>query len=245
MTAFWKLTWTELKLQLREPLGAFFTLIFPLMLMILFGSIFGNESSQVLGGYGQIDLSVPGYIGMIVGTIGMLGLPISLASYREQGILRRFRATALRPTIILWSQVAVSLLLTALSVTLLVVAGRLLFNLRLPTATLALIPAILLGAFSFFGVGFVLAGVMPTARTAQAVGMALFFPMLFLSGAAIPRHIMPEIIQRIADFLPLTHVVKVMEGLWLYGEWNMVSLVVVAALLVAGLFISRYTFRWE
>jgi ABC-2 type transport system permease protein len=114
-----------------------------------------------------------------------------------------------------------------------------------PTGSAILIPAILLSAFSFFAVGFVLAGVLPTARTAQAVGMAVLYPMLFLSGAAMPRFLMPESVQQVAELLPLTHVVILMEDLWLEGTWNLTSLAVVLALLAAGLVISRFTFRWE
>lgn len=240
-----KLTWTELKLQLREPLATFFTLIFPLMLLIVFGSIFGNEPEAFLGGFGQVDLSLPGYIGLIIGTVGLLSIPLTLANYREQGILRRYQATPLRPSTVLWAQVAVNVLMTALGIAILVVAGRLLFDLRPPTLTLAMIPAIALAAFSFFAIGFMMAGVMPTPRSAQAAGMALLYPMLFLSGAAMPRQIMPETMQRIAEFLPLTHVVILLEDLWFAGDWNPISLGVLALMLLAGLVITRYTFRWE
>lgn len=245
MKPFLKMTWTELKLTLREPVGAFFTLAFPVMLMALFGAIFGNEPNAFFGGYGQVDLSVPGYIGMIIGTIGMLGLPITLANYRDQGILRRYRATPLRPSTILWSQVAVNVIMAALGVSLLLIVGTLFYGLRIPHATAAIIPAILVAAFSFFAIGFVMAGLMPTARTAQAVGMALFYPMLFLSGAAMPRSIMPETVQRVAEFLPLTHVVILLEDLWLSGVWNMTSLAVIVGLLLVGLAVSARTFRWE
>jgi ABC-2 type transport system permease protein len=245
MQTFLKMTWTELKLQLREPIATFFTLAFPLMLLVLFGSIYGNEPTEFLDGYGQVDLSVPGYIGMVIGTIGMLNLPITLATYRENGILRRYRATPLPSRIVLWSQVIVNVVMTGLSVLILFVAGRLLYDLRLPSALLPMVPAILLGGLSFLAVGFVLAGLMPTPRTAQAVGMALFFPMLFLSGAAMPRQIMPETVRQVAEFLPLTHVVKLLEDLWFEGAWNQTSLLVVIGLLIAGLVVSRYTFRWE
>lgn len=125
MKPFLKLTYAELKLQLREPVGAFFTLAFPVMLMVLFGAIFGNEPDPSLGGYGQVDLSVPGYIGMIIGTIGMLGIPITLSNYREQGILRRLRATPVQSSAILWSQVAVQVVMTAVGVLLLMMVGTL------------------------------------------------------------------------------------------------------------------------
>lgn len=245
MNAFGKMTWIELKLTLREPIGTFFTLIFPVMLLVLFGSIYGNEPNVSLDGHGQVDLSVPGYIGMIVGTVGMLSIPITLATYREQGVLRRYRTTPVPSAVVLWSQVAVNVLMTLLGITLLIIVAGLFYDLHIPHATLAIVLAILLSAFSFFAVGFVLAGVMPTPRTAQAVGMALFYPMLFLSGAAMPRQIMPATIQRLADYLPLTHVVKLLEGLWFDGTWNRVSLTVILGLLVLGLVISRRTFRWE
>ena len=221
MKPFLKLTYTELKLQLREPVGLFFTLAFPVMLMALFGVIFGNEAEEFLGGYGQVDLSVPGYIGMIIGTVGLLGIPITMSTYREQGILRRLRATPLQSGSVLWSQVAAQVLLAGAGVVLLIITGLAVFDLRIPDANAAVIPAILLGAFSFFALGFVLAGLMPTARTAQAVGMAIFYPMLFLSGAAMPRFIMPEFVQQIAEVLPLTHVVVLIEDLWLHGTWNL------------------------
>ena len=245
MKPFLKLTYSELKLQLREPVGVFFTLAFPVMLMVLFGSIYGNEADSFLNGYGQVDLSVPGYIGMIIGTIGMLGIPITLSNYRQQGILRRFRATPLQSSSVLWSQVAVQVLMTAVGVALLLIVGRLFYNLRIPTGNALIVPAILLSAFSFFAIGFVLAGVMPTPRTAQAVGMAIFYPMLFLSGAAMPRFIMPETVQTVAEFLPLTHVVILMEDLWFAGTWNLTSLAVITAVLIVGLVVSRFTFRWE
>ncbi len=240
-----KMTWTEFKLQLREPIGVFFTLAFPLMLLFIFGSIYGNEPNDFLGGYGSIDLSVPGYIGMIIGTIGMISLPITLANYREKGVLRRFRATPLASSTVLWSQVLVSLAMTGLGMLLLVSAGFLVYDLRIPEATLAIIPAALLGGLSFLALGFVLAGLLPTPRSAQAVSMALFYPMLFLSGAAGPREMMPESVQKVADFLPLTHVVKLLEGLWLEGTWNLTSLAFVSVMLLVCLVVSRRTFRWE
>lgn len=245
MKTLWKMIWTELKLQLREPVGVFFTLAFPLMLLFIFGSIYGNEPSDYLGGHGSIDISVPGYIGMIIGTIGMLSLPIALSTYREQGILRRLQATPLPSSIILWSQVAVNVIMTLLGASMLVIAGFIVYDLSVPQASLGLLLAVILSGFSFLAVGFVLAGVLPTARSAQAVGMALFYPMLFLSGAAMPRQVMPEGVQKFSELLPLTHVVKLLEGLWLDGVWNQTSLAVVVGLLMVCLVISRRTFRWE
>ena len=97
MRAFTKYTWTEIKLFLREPIGAFFTLAFPLMMLFLFGTIYGNEPSPYFNGYGTVDVSVPAYTSMIISTAGIMSLTITMSAYREKGILRRLRATPLRP----------------------------------------------------------------------------------------------------------------------------------------------------
>lgn len=245
MRAIVKLTASELRLQFREPMALIFTLAFPVFLMIVFGAIFGNDPNEAMAGYGQIDLSLPGYIGMIVGTVGMLGIPMTLANYRDNGVLRRLSASPVKPSWILWAQVVTQVVLSLLGIVILVVTGIVLFDVRLPAVGASLVPAAMLGGLSFFAIGFVLAGVLPNARTAQAVGMAIFYPMLFLSGAAMPRFLMPESVRRISEFMPLTHVVKLMEDLWIAGTLNLVSLTVLIALLIAGVILARTTFRWE
>lgn len=100
MTQARSMTKTELKLYLRDPMAVFFTLLFPLMMLFLFGSIFGNESDPDLGGRGSVDVSVPGYIAITIATNAIMGLPINLATYRAGGVLRRFRATPLAPSVV-------------------------------------------------------------------------------------------------------------------------------------------------
>ncbi len=247
MHGFWKLTWTELKLFVREPMAAFFTLVFPLMLLFVFGSIFGNEPTPFYGGYGSVDVSVPGYTAMIIATSGLLSLPIAMASYRERGILRRLSATPLRPQAVLGAQVIVLFLMTALGMILLVIAAELVYNLRFDGHILSVLAAFILSCLSFFALGFVLAGLLPTARTAQVVCMVLFYPMLFLSGAAMPREILPEGMQQFAQILPLSHVVTLLQGVWKGQPLDDHGLEagILAALLVAGILISAKTFRWD
>jgi ABC-2 type transport system permease protein len=245
MRAIIKMTWVEFKLFLREPVGAFFTLVFPLMLLFVFGSIFGNQPEAMMGGYGAVDVSTPAYIAMIVGTTGLLSAPISLVSYREQGVLRRFRATPLRPAAVIGAQVVMNFGMTALGVALLCAASSLVYGVRPPEDPLAVAAAFCLSIASFLSAGFILAALLPTARTAQIVGMAIFYPMLFLSGAGVPRQVMPETIQRISEFLPLTHVNILLSDLWFGRGWNAVSVAVLAALLAVGALVSARLFRWE
>ncbi len=239
--------WMDTKLFLREPVGAFFTLIFPLMFLFLFGSIYGNTPLKQLNGQGSVDISVPAYTAMIIGTTGLVGLPITMAAYRENGILRRLRTTPINPLVVLTSQVTVLFMMTTLGMILLIIAGKLVFHLRFEGNVLYVIGGFVLSSLSFFAIGFVLAGLMPTARTAQVVGMVILYPMLFLTGAGFPRELLPENILKISDFLPLTYVVTLLRGLWVGDPWSkhFSDVIVLAVILVAGVLISIKTFRWE
>ncbi|MDZ7372741.1 MAG: ABC transporter permease [candidate division KSB1 bacterium] len=247
MRGLWKMTWTECKLLMREPVVVFFTLIFPLMMLFLFGTIYGNKPNPMFGGYGSVDVSVPAYAAMIIATSSLLSLTIQIAAYREHGILRRFRATPLHPGTILAAQVIVIFVITTAGMVLLVVAGKLVYHMRFAGNWLLVLIAFVLSSTSFFGLGFVLASVLPTTRASQIVAMVLFYPMLFLSGATIPRELLPENLRRLAEALPLTHVVTLLRGLWVGDPLgrHVKEIAILVALLGAGAAVSSKTFRWE
>jgi ABC-2 type transport system permease protein len=100
------------------------------MLLILFGSIFGNEPNSGYGGYGTVDASVPAYSALIISMSAMLSLPITLANYRERGILRRYRATPVRPTTVLGAQLVMQFLMTLAGMGLLVLLGKVIYQMR-------------------------------------------------------------------------------------------------------------------
>jgi len=243
----WKMTVIETKLFLREPMAAFFTLAFPLMLLILFGAIYGNEPNELFGGKGTMDVSVPAYMAMIIGTVGLISIAIRVTTYREKGILRRFRSTPLRPYVILLDTVLANFAMTFLGTAILIIAAKLMYHLQFDGNALLFLAAFILSSLSFFSLGFVIASVASTTRVAQVAGMVLFYPMLFLSGAAIPLEIMPETIKKVAGYLPLTYVVDLLQGMW-FGEplsGYLTEVLVLVGTLIAGLLISALTFRWE
>jgi ABC-2 type transport system permease protein len=243
----WKMTVIETRLFLREPMAAFFTIAFPLMMLFLFGAIYGNEPAEIFGGKGTMDVSVPAYMAMIISTVGLLSLTISITSYREKGILRRFRSTPLRPYVILLDTVLVNFIMTLFGTALLILAAKLIYHLRFDGNVLLFLAAFTLSALSFFSLGFVIASLAPTARVAQVAGMVIFYPMLFLSGAAIPLEIMPDTIKKVSIFLPLTYVVELLKGMW-FGEslaGHLMAVLILVGILVAGILISVLTFRWE
>lgn len=247
MRSLCKLTWVEAKLFLREPIGAFFTLAFPVLLLLLFGSMYGNEPAALFGGRGTVDVSVPAYTAMIIGTAGLMSLPTSISTYRERGVLRRLRLTPVRAEAILVAQMLVAFCMTVLGMALLILTGRLVYGLRFSGNPLSVALAFVLGCLSFYALGFILGGVLPTARSTQVVAMAFFYPMLFLSGAGMPRELLPEGLRRFSLILPLTHVTTLLRGLWGGDPWSQhwLEVGVLAGILVVGTAVSARVFRWE
>ncbi len=247
MRGFRKLTLVNLKLYLREPIATFFTLAFPPLLVVLFGAMYGNDPSPMFGGYGSMDVAMPAYTAMILGTVGLLGVPITISGYRESGVLRRFQATPMRPLTYILADIVANLVTTLLGMMGLVIIGWLLYRVQFEGQVMAVILAVAFCGLAMFSIGYLIAGLAPGARTAQVIGMVIFYPMMFLSGASIPLEVMPETIQRIADFLPLTYVVRLLRGLWFgdaWGEHLLETAVLAGVLLVCTALAARF-FRWE
>lgn len=246
MSAFWKLAWVDSKMFLRNYVGAFFMFVFPGMMMALFGAMYGNQPTDFFGGFGAMDVTAPGYIAaLVVGTAAFMNLPAELANYRQQGILRRYRATPMRPVWVLGSQMVVTFGAALLGTVILVGVGLALYHLRLPHHPLQVFLGFVVTCLTLFPVGFLLASLMHTASAARAVGMVLYYPMLFLSGGTLPREAMPAAIQRVGDFLPLTYAVNLLKDLWFDRGWNLPALGVMLVVMLVCVVVSVKFFRWE
>jgi ABC-2 type transport system permease protein len=247
MNSLLRMTWMEAKLFLREPVGGFFTLVFPLMFLFLFGSISGNEPTPMFGGQRMIDTAIPTLTAMIIGTTGLMSTTITMATYRENGVLRRLRTTPVSPLVVLAAQVIVVFTMTGLGMLLLITAGKLIYHVRFEGNVFSVLAGFVLSSLSFFGIGFILAGTMPTARTAQIAGMVLLYPMMFLSGAFFPVGLLPAAVQKVSAFMPLTYVVNLLRGLWAGAPWgnHLLDAGLLAGMLLLGIIVSVKTFRWE
>ena len=246
MHSWLKLTWAETKLFLREP-GVYFTLLFPLALLFIFGSIYGNTPNAFLGGHGSLDFYMPAYIGMLIIATGFYSLPITIINYRERGILFRLQATPLRPLTILSAQISANFLMTTLSAIILVVAGRLFYNVHITGSIPNVLIAYVISILSLFALGFLMASIVPNSRVASIIGTLLFLSMFYLSGASVPLKIYPQAVQHIAEFLPLTHAIALMQDLWFGGSWldHRVDVLALLGLLSVSLLISAKLFRWR
>jgi ABC-2 type transport system permease protein len=247
MKSLLKMTWMEAKLFLREPASAFFTLVFPLIYLFMYGMISGNEPTPQFGGQRMIDASIPGLTAAIICITGLMSTTMTMSTYREKGILRRLRTTPVSPLVVLAAQVIVVFAMTALGMLLLVAAGMLVYHVRFEGNAFSLLAGFVLSSLSFFGLGFILAGIMPTVRSAWVVGMVLMYPMMFLSGAFFTVKLLPAAIQRVSAFLPLTYVVNLLGGLWTGQPWgdHLLDVGVLTGMLLLGIIISAKTFRWE
>jgi ABC-2 type transport system permease protein len=242
-----KLTVLEGKLFLRNYINVFFLLLFPSLILLLFGGMFGNEPAAIFGGYGTVDVSVPAYAGMIISVTGLMCLPLTLSEYREKKILKRFRATPLSPHYVIIAQIGVNLLMTVAGMLLLFITARIVFDLHFMGDFLPVVAVFLFSTLSIFSLGFLIAAVAPNMMAATAIAYLVYFPMLFLTGATIPIEMMPETMQKIAAVLPVTHVVKAMKAVWLGESIASVSnsLLLLAGITVVCFFLSFKLFRWE
>lgn len=177
--------------------------------------------------------------------MGLLSIPVSTATARERKILRRYQATPLRPLAYFAADVVVNYVVALIGLILLVIAATFVFDLRFGGNWFAVWAAFTLCVLAFSAAGYVVASLSPTGRIAQVVGQVLYLPMMFLSGATMPVQIMPDGLRAVSNWLPLTHVVKLLQDLWFGVGWNTTSLLVMGAMLVLGTAASMATFRWE
>jgi ABC-2 type transport system permease protein len=236
-----KLTWVEMKLFSREPITVIFSLAFPLVMLVVLAGVFGNEVDPDFRDAIPVDYYVPGYLAIVIASIGLIGLPVHLAAYRERGILRRFRASSVSPWSLFAAQVTVSFVIAAFGSVLLVVAAVVIYDAQLPESPARLLLAFVISTLSFVSLGFLIGTLLASARAAQAVGLLLFLPMWLLSGAGPPREVMGGAMRTISDVLPLTYVVTSLQDAWLgLGSSVIEILVLTGVILVAGALSVRF-----
>ena len=240
------MTWLELKLFVREPLTVIFTLAIPVILLFIMGGVFGNTPDpSVYRGAGPMNYYVASYIALTVASLGLVGLPVHLAAYRERGVLRRFRASSVGLRNILSSQAAVMFIMAIVGGILVVVLAALVYGIEVPASPLLALPAFILGTLCFASLGVMLGSVVPTSRAAQGVGVLLWFMMMILSGAGPPPEVLNEAMTWVARFLPLTHTIRLIQDPWLGFGWNMTETIIVVGITIGAALISLRFFRWE
>lgn len=219
LNGFWKLTWVETKIFMREPMGVIATLGMPVIIFIILGRSLGAGRPEATS-VEQTPFNVPILAALLIAVSAVISLVAIIAIYREGGILKRLRATPLSPVTILGAHVFVKLVFTVIGLGLMVLAGRQIIpgaiDVNMPSFTAAL----LLSTLSILSLGFVIASLVPTARFAQPVSAALLYPMIAVSGLFFPLEQLSRPLQLLALGLPTTHAVSLMQGIWGGAGWN-------------------------
>lgn len=241
-----RLTWLEIKIFLREPLGAIGTLLFPVLIFLLFARLGrgGGGDSRVPGFVGP---DLPIFVSIMIALGAVLSLTTVVAIYREGGILKRLRATPMRPHTILTAHVVVKMVFALATLIALIAAGRRVLPAQADAPLVSFGAAVLFSTLCILSIGFVLASVVPVARFAQPIGALVFYPMLGLCGLFFPIESLPPALRMVARALPLTHAVSLMKGVWRGDGWlahgtDVLALLVTMAICVA---LSARWFRWQ
>ncbi|GAA2515610.1 ABC transporter permease [Winogradskya humida] len=246
MSALSRLTVTETRLFLREPIVVFFAVAFAPILLIVLGLIPSmREPVPELGGLRMIDIYLPIVVSMGIALFSLSGLSQLFASYREKGVLRRLRTTPVRPVVLIGAQLLMATIMSVLTMLVILAIGRLAFDVRLPGQLTAYLIAYLLVALAMFAIGLLVAALAPSSKSASAIGSLVFFPLIFFAGLWLPREAMSGTLRTISDLTPLGAGVQSLQDATA-GQWPqpLHLAVLLAWTVVAGGLAARY-FRWE
>lgn len=242
------LTWLEIKIFVREPLGVIGTVGIPVLMFVVLGRIFARPAAAApRNAPDLVTTDLPVLAAILIALSAVLSLITIIAIYREGGILKRLRATPLRSHTILTAHVIVKLLFTAVTLVAMLLAGRRYYPANVDAPFLSFALALLFSTLSIISIGFLIASVVPTARFAQPVGTLILYPMLGVSGLFVPIASLPAPAQAVARIVPLTYVVSLLRGVWRGEGWapHIGDVAALALIFVICTALSARVFRWE
>ena len=193
----------DLKIFRRNPAALFFTAILPVIFLVLFVGIFGNQRLEEYGGARSATLQVPAFIALAVISAAFVSLAMGFTRMRENGVLKRVRATPVPAWIVFAGRIGTSIITAVLTTALLMLIGGLIFGVTLPTNALpGLLAALAVGTFAFCALGIAYTRVISSEEAAPALTNAVVLPLYFISGVFVPFRQLPEGLQRVAELLP-------------------------------------------
>lgn len=247
MRALFKLTQSEVRLFLREPVGAFFTLAFPGLCLLVLGTAipYFTQPLPELGGRRPIDIYVPVVLAMAIATVATVTLLASLSAARQKGVLRRLATTPVSPTKLVTAQLIVNVGALVVGSVLAFVTATIAYGVEPPRNVAGVGIAFLLGSACMCSVSILIASLTPSAGASSGIGSLVYFPMMFFAGVWTPGPSMPETARRIADFVPLGAASQSMQDSWA-GAWpSPLHLAVMGGLALVLTAAAARWFRWE
>jgi ABC-2 type transport system permease protein len=215
MSTALRLAALELRLLAREPVVAVSLIGFPAVTVLILAGVFGQSPDPDFGGIAPSDHYIAGYVGVVLASLGLITLPVRLATYRELGVTRRFRASGVSGPVMVASEIILGALLGTIAVTVVLAVGAAVYGLALPANPLAALGWYLVTLACFIAIGGALGSLLPSGRAANAIGNLIFVPMFLLGGGGPPRAVMTSAMQTISDALPLTHLIGGLRLSWL------------------------------
>ncbi len=231
-----------IRLVMRTKVALFFTFIFPLIFLLVYGGLFAHGNPRAVAYvFGPVlTLNIMGS--------GFWGLGLQSVTQRERGSLRRYRLAPLGSGSVVLSSLLANYLLQLPTVSLLAFCAVVFFHMPFNIGWPTLFVLVTVGAFAFAGFGLIIASLANTMQEAQVYNNVAWLTLLFLSGATIPLPLLPHWVQRLAAFLPATYLVSSFQAVMVRSEplsrhWaEMLSLLLSGTL---GLLLAWKLFRWE
>jgi ABC-2 type transport system permease protein len=246
----WRQIRAQNKLFLRNPFSAFFSLAFPLMFLLLFGSLNGGGRIPELGNIRFIQFLAPGMLAFAVISTCYTGLATGVAINRDEGVLKRVRGTPLPPTVYIAARILSAVWFSMASAVVMVAAAVLLFRVEVVVRMLpAAVVTLLGGAACFCALGMAVAAVIPNGEAAPVVANFTFFPVAFVSDLFFPTEGAPAWVGLVGSIFPVKHFARALEATFnplvpgsgfQWGHLGMLVLWTAIAVVVAVRF-----FRWE
>ena len=239
-TAFW-----------RNPVSAFFVIVFPLMFMVVFNLIFGNWEMDVPGGTTHTStFYVPAIMALSVIYTCFHNVAIGVCYSRERGLLKRTRGTPLPSWSYLFGRIAHAVLLAILLVAIVTATGAIFYNVDIPSNTLpALAVTLVVGAATFCALALAVTAIIPNADASPAVVNGATLPLLFISDVFIPLQDAPQWLTVFADIFPIKRLAAAMHTAFNPFEtgagFELVDLLVMGGWMVLGLAVAVRYFSWE
>jgi ABC-2 type transport system permease protein len=229
----------------RNREAAFFSFLFPIILLVLLGSVYGDDEIEGVSG---ATFLLAGLIGYGVAATAFASLAITLVVRREAGLLKRVRGTPLSPATYLAAVIASMVIVIALQAAAQVLIGRFLLEADWPASPASFVAVLVIGAASFAALGLAVTTLVRTGEGSSAVVNAIYLPMAFISGAFFSPRDLPRFLEVLSEALPLTYLLRLIRSTFIEGETLTSSPGALATVLVWGLFglvVAARMFRWE
>ena len=233
----------------RNPASVFFTALLPVLFLLIFATIFGNDTIDELGGVKVTTYYIPAIVTLAVISATMVNLAMNVTIAREEGLLKRGRGTPLPPWVFIAGRVGNAIVISAIMLVVVTLIGKLLYDAPIPWERLpAVAVTLVVGAASFCCLGLAITVIIPSREAASAITNAITLPLYFLSGIFIPENEIPDGVLSFANHFPVRDFFQAFFTAYSPTttgagfEWGELGIVALWGL--AGFLIALRYFRW-